>query len=244
MATLIENNLPYKIYSVVNLGAQEGMFYLGKVPNNLSFSQKVYSDDFYQNCFSGYYFSIASLVPSGDIRLDIADEADTNILIDAKWYDFRPCSTYSCDSTTWQKDNILYSVNYNNPMVTVPSFKSLITDGTVCIGGYESSFYWNDEGAHNAGDTNHCTLYLQAWKYRFENWCEPGAYHATIGTPGESNVVFLMRSLVGRNGIDVIDLGTALQVVYTGKNVCCPPPYPPTTIYCDPYLSEGAGTLI
>ena len=244
MATLIENNLPYKIYSVVNLGAQEGMFYLGKIPNNLSFSQKVYSDDFYQNCFSGYYFSIASLVPSGDIRLDIADEVDTNILIDAKWYDFRPCSTTSCDPSTWQKDNIMYSIDYSNPMATIPSFKSLTTDGTVCIGGYESSFYWNDQGIHNASDVGHCTLYLQAWKYVFKNWCEPGAYYNTIGTPGQSNVVFLMRSLMGRDGIDVIDMGTALQVVYTGKNVCCPTAYPPKTIFCDPYLPSSVGSII
>ena len=244
MASLIENNLPYKIYSVVNLGSAKGMFYLGKVPNNLSFTQKVYSDDFYQNCFSEYYFSIASLVPSGDIRLDIADEADTNILIDAKWYDFRPCSTYSCDSKTWQNDNIMHSIDYSNPMVTSPYFKSLTTDGTVCIGGYESSFYWNDKGVHNASAIGHCTLYLQAWKYEFKNWCEPGAHHATIGTPGKSNVVFLMRSLVGRNGVEVNDLGTALQVVYTGKNVCCPSPYPQKTMYCNPFLASDVGTLI
>ena len=249
MATLIEKNLPYKIYSASNLGSREGMFYLGKVPNNINFSQKIYSDDYYQNCFSGYYFSIASLVPGGCVRMDIADEADSSVLIDAKWYDFRPaCTELTCDQSQWPTDNILRSVDYSNPMAVVPSFKGLATDGTVVISGLESSFIWNDEGIQNGGDTSHCTLYLQAWKYIFEN-CNGGGVgpvYGTIGVPGESDVIFLMKSLVGGENMAVDDLGTALLVRYTGprRGKCLSSSFPSPPISCEPYIPSNIGTFI
>ena len=249
MATLIEKNLPYKIYSATNMGSNEGMFYLGKVPNNLNFNQKVYSDAYYQNCFSGYYFSIASLVPGSCVRMDPADESDTNILIDAKWYDFRPaCTMLTCNETLWPNDNVLYSVDYTNPMTVTPAFKSFVTDGSVVISGLESSFFWNDEGIHNAQDESHCTIYLQAWKYKFENACPTltsgaGPYYGMIGTPGESDVIFLMKSLVGGQNMFVTDTGTALKIAYINSDCrhinVMPPP-----ITCEPYIPSNIGTFI
>lgn len=238
----IDQSLPYKIYSANNLGANEGMVYLGKVPNNLTFAQKIYSDDYYQNCFSGYYFSIASLVPGTCIRMDIADTADSNILIDAKWYDFRPCNANSCIVSTWPNTSILYNVDYSDPMVTKPMFKSLTTDGTVVISGLESGFNWNDEGINDATLTSHCTLYLQAWKYYFANIQGGiGPYYATIGTPGVTNVTFLMKSLIGIQGLAVDDLGCQLRIRWVG-NCVDNPPSPP--IVCDPYIPADVGQLI
>jgi hypothetical protein len=252
MATLIENNLPYKLYSGTNLGANDGMFYLGKVPSNLNFSQKIFDDSYYNNCFSGYYFSIASLVPGNCIRMDIADGVDTNILIDAKWFDFRPCSATSCSNATWPIDNILHSVDNNNPMEVNPLIKSLTTDGSVVISGLESGYIWNDMGINDPSITSHCTIYLQAWKYKFANVCDYypgtngfGTYYATIGTPGVTDVTFLMKSLIGGKGIEVLDLGCQLKIVYTGKKVCEPnEKYPIPPITCEPYIPSNIGELI
>jgi len=265
MATLIEKNLPYKLYSANNLGSMEGMFYLGKIPNNLNFNKKIYSDDYYANCFSGYYFSIASLVPGTCIRMDIADEADSSILVDAKWVDFRPCSTTSCDVSTWPKNNILNSVDYSNPMVVSPSFKNLSTDGTIVISGVESNFIWNDMGINDPSQTTHCTLMLQAWKYKFQNLCAGlGPYFTTIGTPGGSDVIFLMRSIVSDSRcVGVYDLGSAILVT-TICNPCCdngevidpivpedctltPCPNlskPTKNIMCNPYIPSDIGEFI
>jgi hypothetical protein len=240
MSTLINQNLPYKIYSANNMGINEGMVYLGKIPNSLTFSQKTYSDEYYQNCFSGYYLSIASLVPGSCIRMDPADTVDSNILIDAKWYDFRPCSAISCDASNWPSDNILYNVDYSEPMKTKPLFKSLTTDGTVVISGLDSNFIWNDGGINNKTINSHCTLYLQAWKYQFENTGYGiGTYYGTIGTPGESNVVFLMKSLIGRNGILVQDYGCQLVVSWVGNAGTIE--YP---ITCDPFIPLENGSFI
>lgn len=242
MTTLIEQNLPYKIYSAINLGSNEGLFYLGKVPNNQSSNQKTFSDNFYQNCFSGYYFSIASLVPGSCVRMDIADETDPNILIDAKWYDFRPCSSNTCDVKYWPSDNSLYTINYNG-LKTEPMFKSFATDGSVVISGLESGFIWNDEGIQGGNDTSHCTIYLQAWKYKFTNVCGDGGlggYYATMGTPGASDVTFLMKSIIGGFGIKVRDLGTSLIVDFIG----CGKQPPPPTVTCEPYIPPSVGEFI
>lgn len=226
------------------MGSNEGMFYLGKVPNNINFSQKVYSDEYYQNCFSGYYFSIASLVPGGCVRMDPADESDTNILIDAKWYDFRPaCTPLTCDETKWPTDNVLYSVDYTKPMEVTPAFKSFTTDGSVVISGLESSFYWNDEGIHNGQDESHCTIYLQAWKYKFENLCGTGPYYGMIGTPGESDVIFLMKSLVAGENIKVTDSGTALTIDFI-QGDCRKINTPAPPISCEPYIPSTIGSFI
>lgn len=259
MTTLIENNLPYKLYSAVNMGPFEGAFYLGKIPQNLSFNQKVYGDDYYQNCFSGYYFSIASLVPGSCIRMDIADEVDPNILIDAKWTEFRPCNATSCDSNTWgpKNNNIIHSVDNTDPMTTKPLFKSLATDGTVVISGLESGYIWNDEGVNNPNNGDHCTLYLQAWKYKFANVCEYlgfetsteyaiGTYYGTIGSPGASDVIFLMKSLIGGKGIRVLDYGTYLQIKYIGggQGECEKWQTPTIPITCEPYIPSNIGEFI
>lgn len=268
MATLIEKNLPYKLYSAINLGSKEGMFYLGKVPNNLNFNKKVYSDDYYNNCSSGYYFSIASLVPGSCVRMDPADEADSSILIDAKWVDFRPCNATTCDVSAWPKTSILSSVDYKDPMIVKPQFKSLSTDGTIVISGVEPidapSFIWNDEGINDPSLTDHCTLMLQAWKYKFRNKCEPGPYFGTIGTPGESDVIFLMRSLMsGSQCVGVADYGSSISV-YSTCNPCCDngPPVDPvistdcvltpcpnlaapsSNIICNPYIPSNIGEFI
>jgi hypothetical protein len=234
----------------------------------LNFSKKIYSDDYYSNCFSGYYFSIASLVPGSCIRMDKADETDSNILIDAKWVDFRPCNSNNCNSSTWDKNNILKSVDYSNSMVTKPLFKSLTTDGTITISGVESNFIWNDKGINNPNETNHSTLLLQACKYKFANVTTRngggnGPYCATIGTPGESDVIFLMSSLIGSTrgedskdqGVRVTDHGTTLVVTIVTK--CDEIPCieqdltrdfldmrPRTQIMCDPYIPEDIGTFI
>lgn len=258
MATLIEKNLPYKLYSANNLGSNEGMFYLGKIPNNLNFNKKVYSDDYYANCFSGYYFSVASLVPGSCVRMDIADEVDSSILIDAKWTDFRPCSATTCDISAWPKNNILSNVDYSNSMIVKPRFKSLSTDGSIVISGVESGFVWNDEGINDPSQTGHCTLMLQAWKYKFENICKQGPYFGTIGTPGESDVIFLMKSLMSDSRcVGVSDYGTNIKV-YTPCNPCCPEldeciltPCPdidskriPSNILCNPYIPSNIGEFI
>jgi hypothetical protein len=220
--------------------------YLGKVPKTSSYNQKTYSEDYYQNCFSGYYLSIASLVPSNCIRMDIADEADPNILIDARWYDFRPCTSNTCNGCDWPGDSILHSVDYNDPMVVSPKFKSLVTDGTVVISGLESNFYWNDEGIHNGDSLKHCTLYLQAWKYQFKNVFENsefGGYYGAIGKPGSSDVTFLMKSLVGGKGIRIMDLGCKLKIYYTATS-CDETPALLTPITCEPYIPASIGIFI
>ena len=265
MTTLIEKNLPYKLYSAVNLGSKDGMFYLGKIPNNLNFNKKIYSDDYYANCFSGYYFSIASLVPGSCIRMDKADEVDSNILIDAKWVDFRPCNNNTCESSNWSKGSILKSVDYSNHMVTKPLFKSLTSDGTITISGLESNFIWNDIGVNNPNETSHSTLLLQACKYKFENASDeyPGPYFGTLGTPGESDVIFLMASLVGSTrgedgkdqGIKIVDTGTELYVqkITLCDKIPCEEyditrgymsMKPDTQIMCDPYIPYDIGTFI
>ena len=181
--------------------------------------------------------------------MDIADEADSSVLIDAKWYDFRPaCIGLACDSSQGSTDNILHSVDYTDPMVVKPSFKGLTTDGTVVISGLESSFIWNDEGIKNGEDTSHCTLYLQAWKYRFVNCVAGGVgpVYGTIGTPGESDVTFLMKSLVGGKNIAVDDLGTALLIRYIGprQGKCLQKLFPSPPISCEPYIPSTIGTFI
>jgi hypothetical protein len=248
MANLIEQNLPYRLYSAVNVGYNQGMFYLGKVPTEKNFNQKFFPDDYYDNCLSGYYFSIASLVPGGCVRMDIADETDPHILIDGKWYDFRPCSANSCDTSTWPNDNILHTVDYSDPMKVIPQFKSLTTDGTVVIKGVESGYCWNDEGP-NGNATSHCTLKLMAWKYKFANACDlgycdgVGVYYDTIGTPGAANdVTFLMKSVIGGSGIKVTDYGTVLEVSWTGCSGA--KEEPPLAIVCNPFIPSSIGSFI
>lgn len=249
MANLIEQNLPYRLYSAVNVGYNQGMFYLGKVPTQKNFNQKFFPDDYYDNCLSGYYFSIASLVPGGCVRMDIADETDPHILIDGKWNDLRPCSADSCDTSTWPSDNILKSVDYSDPMKVQATFKHLTTDGTVVIKGVESGYCWNDEGPNGDADS-HCTLKLMAWKYKFVNACEyglcnegAGLYYTSIGTPGDANdVTFLMKSVIGGRGISVDDYGTALVVSWTGCNA--PTSIPPPSIVCNPFIPSDIGTFI
>jgi hypothetical protein len=182
--------------------------------------------------------------------MDIADESDPNILIDAKWFDFRPCSATSCSVSTWQKDNILHSVDNSDPMFVKPLFKSLTTDGSIVISGPESGYIWNDEGVNNPRLIDHCTLYLQAWKYKFANVCDYdrnkkgfGTYYATIGEPGSSNVIFLMKSLVGGKGIRILDLGSKLKIIYTlGNSINIQYPTPP--ISCEAYIPSSIGEFI
>ena len=241
MSNILENNLPYKVYSATNMGVNEGMFYLGKVPNNLTFQQKVFSDDYYKNCLTGYYFSIASLIPGSCIRMDIADESDPSILIDAKWFDFRDCG-HTNECGVFNESCIISQVEYNETE-TVPHFKSLTTDGTVVLnGGSESGFLWNDEGLKN-NSIGHCAINLQAPKYVFKNIDEPGAYYDTIGTPGETNVIFLMRSLVGGNNIRVTDYGTQLAVEYI-RGCESDDVDGSSNITCSPYIPSNVGQFI
>jgi hypothetical protein len=239
MTTLITQNLPYKIYSATNMGKKEGMVYLGKVQNNTTITQKVYGDEYYDNCFSGYYLSFASLVPGSCIRMDPADSIDSNILIDAKWYDFRPCSALSCDASMWPGDSIIYNVDYSEPLKTKPLFKSLTTDGTVVISGFDSNFIWNDLGINDQNINSHCTLYLQAWKYDFQNVGNGvGTFYGTVGKPGESNTIFLMKSLIGRNGITISDYGCRLVIGYSSEQSL------EYQITCDPYIPLKNGQII
>ena len=252
MPTIVENNLPFKIYSAVNMGSNEGMVFLGMtdsgLPNTPGFTYSV-PENYYTGCFSTFNF--ASIVPGNCSRIDIATEADPNILIDLRWFDFRPSVDASGEQELWPKNNALNSINYALDGDFTALMSSLSTDGTVVINGAESKFIWSDSGPQ--GNSNYCTFVLQSWKYNCQNLAEPGPYYASIGTPGKTDVVFLFRSLIGGQNIDIKDFGTYLQVFYTkiprangsgetGINYCSQ--FPPPSITCEPYLPSDLAEFI
>ncbi len=251
MPTLIENNLPFKIYSAVNLGSSEGMVFLGKTNSAIDNGQftRTLPEDYYADCFSTFNF--ASIVPGNCTRIDIATEDDPSIMIDSKWFDFRPCTDMSGMQELWPTNNALKSVNYAANGDFTALMSSLTTDGTVVINGKESGFIWSDSGA--IGSADYCTFVLQSWKYRCINIGEPGPVYGTIGTPGKSNVIFLFRSVIGGTNVDVKDYGTYLKVFYTGierenrdgetgVNYCSK--FPPATITCEPFIPTDLGKFI
>jgi hypothetical protein len=251
MPTQIVNNLPFKVYSAVNMGSNEGMVYLGQTTSDITNNPYVNTvpPDYYANCFSTFNF--ASIVPGTCSRIDIATETDPNILIDAQWFDFRPSTDASGEQELWPLNNALKTINYAEDGDFTALMNSISTDGTVVINGAESGFVWSDEGPN--GNSNYCTFVLQAWKYKCENLAEPGPFYASIGTPGQTNVVFLFRSLIGGQNIDIKDYGTYLQVFYTkipranrvgetGQNYCSQ--FPPPSITCEPFIPANLGSFI
>jgi hypothetical protein len=251
MPTLIENNLPFKIYSAVNLGSSEGMVFLGKTSTDADNSKftRTLPENYYAACFSTFNF--ASIVPGNCTRIDIATESDPSIMIDSKWFDFRPSTDMSGQQELWPINNALNSVVYADNGDFTALMSSLSTDGTVVINGKESGFIWSDAGA--IGNDNYCTFVLQAWKYNCKNIAEPGPVYGTVGTPGQSNVIFLFRSLIGGTGVDVKDYGTYLKVVYTGiprenregetgDKTCSQ--FPPRSITCEPFIPSDLGKFV
>jgi hypothetical protein len=251
MPTIIENNLPFKIYSAVNLGRNEGMVFLGKTStdaSNTPFNRTV-PEDYYADCFSTFNF--ASIVPGNCSRIDIATESDPNILIDLKWFDFRPAVDASGQQDLWPKNNALKSVEYAEDGDFTALMRSLSTDGTVVINGKESGFIWSDTG--KVGNDDYCTFVLQSWKYNCVNILEPGPFYGSIGTPGKTNVIFLFRSIIGGQNVDVKDFGTYLKVFYTkiprqnregelGNNFCSQ--FPPPAITCEPFIPSDLGRFV
>ena len=251
MPTLIENNLPFKIYSAVNLGSSEGMVFLGKTStdaNNSKFNRTV-PEDYYAACFSTFNF--ASIVPGNCTRIDIATENDTSIMIDSKWFDFRPYVDASGQQELWPRNNALTSVDYADAGNFTALMSSLSTDGTVVINGKESGFIWSDAGP--IGNDDYCTFVLQSWKYRCLNLGEPGPFYGNIGTPGKTNVIFLFRSVIGGTNVEVKDYGTYLKVFYTGisrgnregetgLHYCSQ--FPPPSITCEPFIPTDLGKFV
>lgn len=239
MPTIIENNLPFKIYSAVNLGSSEGMVFLGKTSTDQDNSKfaRTLPEDYYANCFSTFNF--ASIVPGNCTRIDIATESDPSIMIDSKWFDFRPYVDMSGQQELWPKNNSLKNINYADNGDFTAFMSSIETDGTVVINGKESGFIWADTGV--VGNDNYCTFVLQAWKYKCENVREPGPFYGTIGTPGKSNTIFLFRSLIGGQDIDVKDFGTYLKVYYTKGASSI---FPPASITCEPFIPTELGKFI
>jgi hypothetical protein len=251
MPTLIENNLPFKIYSAVNLGSSEGMVFLGKTSTDVTNSKfaRTLPEDYYAACFSTFNF--ASIVPGNCSRIDIATESDPSIMIDLKWFDFRPYTDASGDQENWPKNNTLNSIDYAVGGDFTALLSSLSTDGTVVINGKESGFIWSDSG--KVGNDGYCTFVLQSWKYTCSNIAEPGPFYGTVGTPGKTNAVFLFRSVIGGQNIDVKDYGTYLKVFYTGIqrpngdgetgiNYCSQ--FPPPSITCEPFIPADLGRFV
>ena len=161
MPTIIENNLPFKIYSAVNLGSSEGMVFLGKTStdsDNSAFSRTL-PEDYYANCFSTFNF--ASIVPGNCTRIDIATENDPSIMIDSKWFDFRPYVDASGQQDQWPLNNALNNIDYANNGDFTAVMSSIETDGSVVINGKESGFIWADAGA--VGNDDYCTFVLQVY---------------------------------------------------------------------------------
>lgn len=251
MPTILENNLPFKIYSAINLGSNEGMVFLGKTSTDITNSSftRTLPEDYYASCFSTFNF--ASIVPGNCSRIDIATESDPSIMIDLKWFDFRPATDASGEQLFWPKNNALKNINYADNGDFTAFMNSLSTDGTVVINGKENGFIWSDSGI--VGDDNYCTFVLQSWKYNCINIKEPGPFYGSIGTPGKTNVIFLFRSVIGGRNIDVKDFGTYLKVYYTkiirpnregemGTNYCSQ--FPPPSITCEPFIPLDLGEFI
>jgi len=251
MPTIIENNLPFKIYSAVNLGSREGMPFLGKTSTDVDNSKflRTLPEDYYADCFSTFNF--ASIVPGSCVRIDIATEDDPSIMVDSKWFDFRPYVDASGDQDLWPLNNALNTVDYADNGDFTARMSSLATDGTVVINGKENGFTWSDAGS--VGSDDYCTFVLQSWKYKCLNIAEPGPFYGTIGTPGKTNVIFLFRSVIGGTNIDIKDYGTYLKVFYTGiprenragetgVNFCSQ--FPPPAITCEPFIPSDLGKFV
>ena len=159
-----------------------------------------------ENCFTTFLF--ASIVGGKNVRVQPATEDNPYILIDSRWYDFKPCG----NEVTSIFDHLEYD---DNDDITV-FLKSLTSDGSVVI-NVGDNFSWSDQGPQGEYDGS-CTITLSTHRYYCENVCEPteggGVFHGTQGVPGASDVEFLFKSIVGGDCIKVEDTGQTIIVSF------------------------------
>ena len=211
---VIENQFPYKIYEAANAGSADAHVFLGKasVAGLNGASEDFFPELAEDNCYTTFLF--ASIVGGKNVRIQPATAGNPYILVDSRWYDFKPCSNPAT--------SIFHSVEYGSNGDINVFLKSVTTDGSVVI-EVGDNFTWSDSGPQGEYDGG-CTITLSTHKYFCENECGGGGggvFHGTVGVPGASDVTFLFKSIIGGTCIDVEDTGTTL-VVNFNPDICDP----------------------
>jgi hypothetical protein len=211
----------YSIYEARNLASTESYVFLGKGALNIENYKNINTDN---GCSSIFLF--ASLVGgNNNFRIDPATENDPNIFMDSKWYAFRSAGNDSLDIKV--ANNVISDV-INTGTKTTVYFKSITSDGTIVVQGGNSSYTYSVSGAvgNLENDSNYSDIMLRSHKYDCHNICLDGSsgfYYGKKGIPGNTDVLFLFKSLVGGTCIKVDYTDTSYTVNFDTENPLCNP---------------------
>lgn len=240
----LENSVPANVFEVVNLADRNGYAYLGKsaMVDNTN-GNTVITDG--SNCLST--FLIGSIVPGRNIRIDVPTEADPNLFIDTKFFDFQ---SYTPSLSAY---GTIGNVVSNNGDMSY-YFKTLKNDGSssaaawIIIEASDESFYIGYDGvtyykqtdgsyATTPISTNPDSLVIKNHTFNVENTANynPSLFtHKTIDQYG--NATMYLNQIIAGNCLKINDTGDTLQLLF---DQACARPIP----CCDDPLYSGSGIV-